>query len=45
MPARPPYEFLHHLPRALNKITKMGMLPNEERAVTFITKDFKDYGR
>ncbi len=28
MPARPPNGFLHHLPRTLNKITEMKMLPH-----------------
>ncbi|MCJ7582228.1 MAG: hypothetical protein MUP98_17075, partial [Candidatus Aminicenantes bacterium] len=27
MPARPPNGFLHHLPRTLNKITILEMLP------------------
>ena len=29
MPARPPYGFLYHLPRTLNKITEMGILPEK----------------
>ncbi|MCJ7579861.1 MAG: hypothetical protein MUP98_04920 [Candidatus Aminicenantes bacterium] len=29
MPARPPNGFLHHLPRTLEAITKMGVLPGK----------------